>query len=412
MNTAISYSTELISVSTVVSTAVKKSDLDRLLRLKFALSVNRSVSHYAQMSDSDLTTVIQIVDDALALLTPAPRKRRVLKVKKAPAPALQAVDVSPAVNADLFADLKRWPKRPYCTQEKESGLRIRSLSQAVKMRYIQPNLPHIKFWSVFDIDNNNAADAWKVAGLPPPTWTAINEENGHAHCAWGLRTPVLVSGLGARDAPMRYLASIESMMREKLFADSGYSGLITKNPSDLVWRTSRGPQMYYGLDELAACLPGIEKYILKRKETEVGSGRNVALFDRLRKWAYVEIRQFWKGASCDAGLKRWNAWLSQCNSRALVYNSDFPIPLGGKEVWHSARSVARWTWQHTTEKGFSDWQSAQGRKGGVASGKARLSANEDKRASARLMRAAGQSSRQICSELGVDQSTVVRWLKS
>jgi transposase-like protein len=37
--------------------------------------------------------------------------------------------------------------------------------------------------------------------------------------------------------------------------------------------------------------------------------------------------------------------------------------------------------------------------------------NSDKRASARLMAAAGQSSREIAAELGVNQSTVVRWMR-
>lgn len=408
MNTAISYSTELISVSKVVATAVKKSDLDRLQRLKRALSVNRSVSHYAQMSDSDLTIAIKSVDDALALLTPAPRKRRVSKVKEAPALALQAVDVLPAVNADLFADLARWPRRPYCTDDKQTGLRIRPLRQAIKMTHIQCNRPGLHTWITFDIDRPDAQDAWRDAGLAEPTWTAVNEQNGHAHVVYGLRVPVLVSGLGAKTAPIRYLASIESMMRDKLRADQRYSGLITKNPAHTNWRVLRGPCMTFDLSDLAANLPGIQQYIPRPRAVDAaGSGRNVFLFDNLRTWAYKAIRPFW-----GTGLAGWNSWLPLCNSRALVMNCDFPVPLGGKEVWHVARSVARWTWQHTTKEGFSDWQSAQGRKGGVASGRTRLAANEDKRASARLMRAAGQSSRQICSELDVDQSTVVRWLKS
>ena len=407
MNTAISYSTELISVSTVVATAVKKSDLDRLQRLKCALSVNRSVSHYAQMSDSDLTIAIQSVDDALALLTPTPRKRRVSRVKKVPA-ALLPADFSGVSEADLFTDLERWPRRPYCTHDKESGLRIRSFKRAVKMSYIQPNPPGRHSWAVFDIDHQDAESAWQRAGLPPPTWTTVNAKNGHAHCAWGLRTPVLVSGMGARDAPMRYLASIESMMQERLGADPRYSGLITQNPGDLVWRTSRGPQMYYDLSELAAHLPGIETYISKQRKNEeqMGSGRNVALFDDLRTWAYKSIRPFW-----GTGLAGWNSWLPLCNSRALVMNCDFVVPLGGKEVWHVARSVSKWTWQHTTKQGFSDWQSAQGRKGGLASGRTRAAASENKAASAKLMRATGMTQAAVAKELGVHVNSVANWLR-
>jgi hypothetical protein len=118
------------------------------------------------------------------------------------------------------------------------------------------------------------------------------------------------------------------------------------------------------LCELAEYLPGIEKYRPKRRAPEeVGLGRNVALFDLTRKWAYKAIRSYWGG-----GLDGWNRWLSVANSRALVYNGDFKQPLGGREVWHIARSVAKWTWRNTTAEGFSAWQAAQGRKGGKASG--------------------------------------------
>ena len=191
--------------------------------------------------------------------------------------------------------------------------------------------------------------------------------------------------------------AIESMMRERLQADPGYSGLITKNPAHPLWRTLRGPRLAYDLCELAEYLPGIEKYRPKRRAPEeVGLGRNVALFDLTRKWAYKAIRSYWGG-----GLDGWNRWLSVANSRSLVYNGDFKQPLGGREVWHIARSVAKWTWRNTTAEGFSAWQAKAGAKGGKgnsaeaqaekgrASGKARTAASENKRASAVLMRSRG-----------------------
>lgn len=391
-------------IAEVVATAVKKSDLKRLVRLHDALTSNRAISYYAEMPDDELRNALQIVGDALTLLTPRPRKRRTPRVEKAPLP----IDFSGIAETDLFDDLDRWPRRPYCTHDKEAGLRIRSFRRAVQMPYIQPNPPNRRSWAVFDIDHQDAENAWRRAGLPPPTWTTINSRNGHAHCAWGLRTPVLVAGMGARDAPLRYLASIESLMQERLGADPRYSGVITQNPGDLVWLTLRGPQMYYDLSELAAHLPGIETYIPKKKkhEEQAGLGRNVSLFDKLRSWAYSAIRPFWGG-----GLHGWNGWLSMCNSRAMVYNADFCSPLGGKEVWHLARSVAKWTWQHTTQEGFSDWQAAQGRKGGVASGKVRASASENKAASARLMRATGMTQAAIAQQMGVHVNSVANWLR-
>ena len=157
--------------------------------------------------------------------------------------------------------------------------------------------------------------------------------------------------------------------------------------------------------ELAEYLPGIEKYRPKRRAPEeVGLGRNVALFDLTRKWAYKAIRSYWGG-----GLDGWNRWLSVANSRALVYNGDFKQPLGGREVWHIARSVAKWTWRNTTAEGFSAWQAKAGAKGGVASGKARVAASEDKRASARLMRDSGMSYGAIAAELDVSKGIVHKW---
>lgn len=305
---------------------------------------------------------------------------------------------------ELF-DADRWPRKPYCTDDLEAGLRVRSLLHALKKPYIQANPPHLRVWSIFDIDRPGAALAWEDAGLPPPTWTSVNKENGHAHSVWGLRAPVLVDGLNARDAPLRYLAGVESMMGSLLMADTGFSGLITKNPIHPLWRTLRGPRLGYDLAELGEYLPGLEKHIPRKKVEEIGLGRNVSLFDRLRKWAYVEIRKYWGG-----GRDGWNAWMSAANNRGLVFNADFKNPLDGREVWHIAKSVAKWTWRNTTAEGFSKWQAAQGAKGGKKAMLERWGNNEEKRASARLMSAAGKSLREIASELEVNHSTVSRWL--
>ena len=318
---------------------------------------------------------------------------------------------------ELF-DSARWPRRPYCSDDLESGLRIRSLKQALTKPYIQVNPPHLRVWSVFDVDRPAGALAWEDANLLPPSWAATNKTNGHAHLVWGLRAPVLVDGLGARDAPLRYLCAVESLMRERLQADAGYSGLITKTPGHARWMLLRGPRLAYDLGELAEYLPGLEKHRPKRRAEEVGLGRNVTLFDALRKWAYKGIRGYWGG-----GLDGWNAWVSVVNSKALIYNADFKTPLEGREVWHIAKSVAKWTWRNLSAEGFSQWQAAQGKKGGKrnsveaqaakgrASGKARLSASEDKRSSARLMRASGMTLREIAAELHVGKSTVSDWLK-
>lgn len=306
---------------------------------------------------------------------------------------------------DLFADTARWPRKPYCSDDKTARY-IRSLSSALKRSYIQANPPHLRIWSIHDVDRMGGALAWEDAHLPPPTWAAANRENGHAHLVWGLSAPVLVDSDDMRQAPLRYLCAVESAFREKLQADGGFSGLITKNPAHPLWRVLRGPQIAYELGELAEWVE-LPKHMPKRKPEEIGLGRNVTVFEWLRLYAYKQIRHY-KG-----DVRNFVLWQSHLNGKALTRNGDLLNPLQGKEVWHIAKSVAKWTWRKfdiaASDAKFSALQSHRGQLGGKASGAARLAASEDKRASARLMRATGMTYQSISDDMGVPLPTVARW---
>jgi hypothetical protein len=201
---------------------------------------------------------------------------------------------------------------------------------------------------------------------------------------------------------MRYLCAVEAAFREKLQADHGYSGLITKNPAHPLWRVLRGSRLGYELGELAEYVD-LPKHAPKRKPEEVGLGRNVTLFEWLRQYAYRHIRNY-KG-----DVRNFVVWQAHLNNKALLRNGDFQYPLDPREVWHICKSVAKWTWRRfdlaASDARFSALQAARGR----ASGEARLAASEDKRASARLMRAQGMSLRAIAEALGVPKSTVGVW---
>jgi hypothetical protein len=219
-----------------------------------------------------------------------------------------------------------------------------------------------------------------------------------------LSAPVLVAE-NARREPIRFLQGIEGAYRHALDADRGYSGLVCKNPTHARWRTLYGLQRLWELGELAE-YGDVHKYIPRhaKKPEEYGLGRNCIVFEFLRQWAYRNIR---------AAKKRGNfvLWLADCNNRCLVRNGDFLTPLDGREVWHIAKSVATWTWRRfdlaKSDERFSQRQAARGALGGKAKG----AANEEKRATARLMAAAGRPTRQIANVLAVNQSTVVRWLQ-
>lgn len=307
---------------------------------------------------------------------------------------------------DLFADPSRWPKKPYCAQDLASGVRIRCLAQALRRPYIQANPPHLRVWSIFDIDRPGGGIAWEAENLPPPSWATINKQNAHAHLVYGLTVPVLVESPEARQAPIRYLVAVEAAFRAKLQADSGYSGLITKNPAHPLWRTLRGPTAHYELGYLSEWVD-LPKFLPKQgtKIEEIGLGRNCVLFDFLRLWAYKAVREH-------RGQRNFVLWQAHVYDRALERNADFKHPLDAKEAWHIAKSVTSWVWKKdpAAAAAFVKRQAFKGQLGGVASGVARLKASEDKRSSARLMAAAGRSQVSIAQELGVTDRTVRNWL--
>jgi hypothetical protein len=194
-------------------------------------------------------------------------------------------------------------------------------------------------------------------------------------------------------------------MRAALEADPGYSGLITKNPVNPHWRTLWSARAgIYDLAYLSEFLD-LPKHAPRRRPEQVGLGRNVTLFDWLRHYAYRAIRG-WKRP--EQGI--YVRWMNHLYDLALQRNGDFANPLDYRECYHIAKSVAKWVWNRfdidASDKRFSERQRARGRQGGLAKGMA----NEEKRASARLMRAAGMTQAEIARELGVTDRTVRNWL--
>jgi len=319
------------------------------------------------------------------------------------------------------------PHRPYCTNRLDQGLQVRPLRHALAYRYLQANSPAQVWTLLVDIDRDIAAQAsgqdWTMGG-PEPNAIVLNPQNGHGHALVYLAAGVTRTSAG-RLAPLRYLAAIERGLCLAYGGDPAYSGLITKNPISKSWRTIERHGKLWTLDELASALDlsaANAKTFTPEPSEAYGSGRNVSLFDKARFWAYKAIRDFW----APDGLPRWQEAVL---GHVEALNRQFPAPLPFSEVRSIAKSIAKWTWQRTTPQGLRDLierthtpeqQRERGRKatnqaeiaplGGKASGQVRWQAREAQRVTARLMRAAGHSTRQIGTALGVDHATVVRWL--
>lgn len=275
----------------------------------------------------------------------------------------KAYHASAATQLDLFRD--RLPAKPYHTDDLRAGLGIDKAARAALCRYIQPNGPTHRFWLVYDIDRPGAAIDWADRGAPPPSITAKNPANGHAHLIYGLETSVRTAP-DAKSAPLRYAAAVDCALQRALDADPGYSGLICKNPLHPHWQVTSWEPRLYTLADLDSWLDLQPAQDRRKRLPDYGLGRNCNLFEQLRLWAYKAIRQGWPD---------YGQWLAAVEQRALMYNA-FAVPLDHQEVRHVARSVAKWTHQHLDAASFSAWQASRGRKGGIRSGEVRRAGSE------------------------------------
>jgi hypothetical protein len=330
----------------------------------------------------------------------------------------------------LFSDvIPRLPKKPYVLPDKGFKMFITSLESAMRRnyRYVQHNTPWQLSFMVFDLDYKKAILAHEKADLLAPSFYVVDPVKTTAHAVYALEQPVLRHD-SSNDKPQRLFAALEQAYGEKMGADAGYSGLVMKNPfceDYKVYLPEERKPLLYSLSDLAEYVDfdSINKKRL-RKTIDItnaySESRNLAVFDIVRKWAYKAIRDYW-GGSYESWLSAVNQAVSEAwagiESSFSKSNHDYLL----SERRATAKSIAKWTWRKMTPSSFSTLvelthlphqQSARGKKGGIASGEARLALSSDKREQARELRAGGMKQVEIAQMLGVNQSTIQRWLKS
>jgi len=239
---------------------------------------------------------------------------------------------------------ERLPHKPYFSDDLHFGVRIAGKERAILARYIQFNQPHAMFWLGFDVDRIGAAIDWSDRNAPAPTLTITNPENGHAHLLYALKTSIRTAPNGKIKA-LRYAAAVENALRKKLGADTGYSGLICKNPNHDHWKIAVWQPELYTLDWLADFLD-LNAANDKEIDVDYGLGRNCTLFEKTRKWAYRAIRQGWP---------EYDRWLKACYERANAYNLQFTVPLDDNEVGGIAKSISKWTHNKFTQSSFENY---------------------------------------------------------
>lgn len=255
--------------------------------------------------------------------------------------------MGPTYQPDLFSSsLPRWIS---CSDDPERfGVQLLPREKATKRAYVDPNAKALVWALVFDIDRQGASTAWQDAHtpMPRPNWITQNPRNGHAHLGYALAAPVART-LKARATPQRFLARIQHAMTLALDADRAYTHRLTKTPGHPHWRTFWERGQPYDLGELRDYLGEALPLRIARLEA-VGEGRNVCLFDGLRRWAYRARLSFTDR----------DQWERACRATAESLNS-FAAPLAVREVHQVAKSVAKWTWENITPEGFSAIQAAR-----------------------------------------------------
>lgn len=240
--------------------------------------------------------------------------------------------------------------------------------------------------------------------VPPPTWIVWRTtETGErrAHAIWSLQVPVH-HGRTARVTPLRMLARCAEWLAHATSADRGYNGLLSRCPTfertDL--EVEYGREEPYTLAEIGEWIPkGWRRPSLPR----TAPGRNCAVFEGLRRWAYKP--------------RHWGASFDEVLAAARRLNALHEVPLGEREVLDIAKSVYGWVAERLeseewTERTFRSKQAARGRKGGIKSGVARRRENAPRdEAIVKARLETGASHRDLAKQFDIDQSTVGRILE-
>ncbi len=291
-------------------------------------------------------------------------------------------------------------KKPYCTDDLQYGLQIRSKNIAVTRRYIQHNKPTAVKYLAFDIDYPGVTEQIRNTCLPPPNLIAYDRKSGRSHVFYCLGVEVY-KVQNAHRKPLELLAAIESQLCNGLMADQGYTGLICKNPLHDAWEVQELRQQPWELAEFLEYLELPPKKTTKKPA--YGLGRNVFLFDDTRFWSYAQVLSYRLAGAKDEFFK---AVLNY----AIQKNQQFPAPLSFPEVQATAKSIAKWTWNKYTarmsDEEFSSKQVARGLK----SGRARLHKTLKHRVLANLYSMMGMRQVTICKILGVSKYSVSRWV--
>lgn len=266
---------------------------------------------------------------------------------------------------DTFTD--HWlPAKPLCSNTKNGSYKRQSRERALEHAYIETNPLAMQSLIVTDHDGADADFIADLAGLPQPSWVAMNPHTRSGHIVYALKSPVCLTDAGHR-APVNLLARVEQGLTDVLGGDIGYGGRITKNPTNPAHMPIWGEaEALYGLKDLAKALGDVGALPAPHRQAQTvldsTVGRNVALFNLTRQWAYRARLRY---TDYTEWAETVYAFASMKN--ASVIADEFSRgAMSDAEVSQISKSIARWVWSRITPEqtliNRKRWGSALGKK--------------------------------------------------
>ncbi len=331
--------------------------------------------------------------------------------------------ISTEMNTKPKVFFKYFPKQVFGSEYKNNYYHTKERLYALKeFKWVQYNSDdRITVLSV-DIDNSSDSLMYEDFNLPKPTWIIQTDKGFQYH--WALKSAVMINGYNKHKL-IKLVKDILNKLVALLDGDINAIGLnrVFRNPvTNRSWFTGNEIELkeFYDLptpkeDYFNKLLGRVEKQKNLFGATygasydfslmANNSGRNCALFDVLRYWAYDEAKQ---GSYCAFALQR----------KAEILNSSFAENLKENEVNSIVNSIDTFI-KNKFKKGFYMALSVEDRKkvasqNGKKSGEARSKVAETKILTALNMMESFEMKitiRELAKRSGTSVNTVRKYLE-
>lgn len=274
--------------------------------------------------------------------------------------------------------IERAPGKPHASDNFEKfGCQPLARDLALYRSNLQLNRDDTCSVLVFDVDHEfdfktntphvGACWAWERHNLPPPSWVAINRENGHAHLAYVLDEPVLRLQ-EKRRKPVWLLGVIRRAMTEALGADRGYPNFMTKNPVNGNWLVfSFG--CTYSLTELCDWIPDSFLEAAKSQTNMLFTADDAAScssFPLAFRMAAPVLYSNWRKVAAEAEACGYSATLERLVREKLTNSVTGELLLKEDSFQKLVRDLTKWGAERFDEKKsrmlLSQRQSRRGKK--------------------------------------------------